>query len=68
MLKLYFIRNKVTKAIRRKMRNFKDFFVSSNDLEIPAEEMLDEDPAEETPVVDVTETTQEQVSETESKE
>ncbi len=40
--KLYFIRDKVTKAIRRKMRNFKDFFSSSNDLVIPAEEMIDE--------------------------
>jgi len=42
--KLYFLRDKVTKMIRRKMRNFKDFFVSSNDLEIPADQMMDETP------------------------
>ena len=41
--KIYFIREKVTKAIRRKMRNFTDFFASSNDLVIPADEMMDED-------------------------
>ncbi len=46
--KLYFIRDKVTKAIRRKMRNFKDFFSSSNDLVVPASEMMDE-VIEETP-------------------
>jgi large subunit ribosomal protein L19 len=40
--KLYFLRDKVTKMIRRKMRNFKDFFISSNDLAIPADEMMDE--------------------------
>lgn len=40
--KLYFIREKVTKAIRRKMRNFTDFFVSSNDLAQP-EEMMEEE-------------------------
>jgi large subunit ribosomal protein L19 len=63
--KLYFIREKVTKAIRRKMRNFTDFFASSNDLEIPAEEMIDE-VVEETPVVVETENTE--VSESESTE
>ncbi len=58
--KLYFIREKVTKAIRRKMRNFTDFFVSSNDLAQP-EEMMEEEVVEvpteivETPEV-VTET------------
>jgi large subunit ribosomal protein L19 len=40
--KLYFIREKVSKMIRRKMRNFKDFFVSSNDLVVPESEMMDE--------------------------
>ncbi len=44
--KLYFIRDQVSKLIRRKMRNFKDFFVSTNDLEIPAEEMMEETPVE----------------------
>ena len=44
--KLYFIRDKVSKMIRRKMRNFKDFFVSSNDLVIPESEMMDESPEE----------------------
>ncbi len=41
--KLYFIRDKVTKAIRRKMRNFTDFFVSSNDLVVPTDEMMEEE-------------------------
>ncbi len=40
--KLYFIREKVSKMIRRKMRNFKDFFISSNDLVVPESEMMDE--------------------------
>lgn len=40
--KLYFIREKVSKMIRRKMRNFKDFFVSSNDLVVPESEMMEE--------------------------
>mgnify|MGYP000942104811 CR=1 FL=1 len=62
--KLYFIRDQVSRAIRRKMRNFKDFFASSNDLEVPAEEMIDET-VEEAPVVVETETT---ISETESKD
>lgn len=55
--KLYFIRDKVTKAIRRKMRNFTDYFVTSNDL-VPVEEMMDEVPEEvtETPVVSETPT------------
>jgi large subunit ribosomal protein L19 len=62
--KIYFVREKVTKAIRRKMRNFKDFFISSTDLVVPVDEMIDE-VVEETPIVietDVVET------ETESKE
>lgn len=62
--KIYFVREKVTKAIRRKMRNFKDFFVSSTDLVVPVDEMIDE-VVEETPTVietDVVETP------TESKE
>lgn len=65
--KLYFIREKVTKAIRRKMRNFKDFFVSSNDLEIPVEEMIDE-VVEDAPVVIETESTETASPETESKD
>ena len=67
--KLYFIREKVTKAIRRKMRNFTDFFVSSNDLQVPVEQMIDE-VLEETPVVDTTSETVslESASESESKE
>lgn len=51
--KLYFIREKVSKMIRRKMRNFKDFFVSSNDLVVPESEMMEEvveDVATEVPV------------------
>lgn len=51
--KLYFIREKVSKMIRRKMRNFKDFFVSSNDLVVPESEMMEEvveDVATEAPV------------------
>lgn len=39
--KLYFIREKVTRDIRRKMRNFVGFFSSSKDLAQP-EEMMDE--------------------------
>jgi large subunit ribosomal protein L19 len=54
--KLYFIRDKVTKAIRRKMRNFKDFFSSSTDLVIPADEMMDETPVD--VVEEVVETTE----------
>lgn len=55
--KLYFIRDKVTKAIRRKMRNFKDFFSSSNDLVVPASEMMDE-------VIEEPTTSSEEVTET----
>jgi large subunit ribosomal protein L19 len=40
--KLYFIREKVARDIRRKMRNFSEFFASSNDLQIPAEAMIEE--------------------------
>lgn len=43
--KLYFIREKVSKAIRRKMRNFKDFFSSSVDLAQP-EDMMEEEVVE----------------------
>lgn len=39
--KLYFIREKVTRDIRRKMRNFIGFFASTNDLAAP-EEMMEE--------------------------
>ena len=44
--KLYFIREKVTRDIRHKMRNFIGFFASSSDLAKP-EDMMDEAPAEE---------------------
>lgn len=40
--KLYFIREKVSRDIRKKMRNFKDFFSSSSDLVVPTDEMLEE--------------------------
>jgi large subunit ribosomal protein L19 len=39
--KLYFIREKVTRDIRRKMRNFVGFFASSADL-VPADDMMTE--------------------------
>jgi len=44
--KLYFIREKVTRDIRHKMRNFIGFFASSSDLAQP-EDMMDEVPTEE---------------------
>ena len=65
--KLYFIRDQVSRAIRRKMRNFKDFFASSNDLVVPADEMIDE-VIEDTPVVVETESTETTSPETESKD
>lgn len=68
--KLYFIREKVTKAIRRKMRNFTDFFASSNDLAVPADEMMDEEiveipteVVEAAPVVETTESADEKAAE-----
>jgi large subunit ribosomal protein L19 len=39
--KLYFIREKVTRDIRKKLRNFTEFFSSTKDLAQP-EEMMDE--------------------------
>ncbi len=39
--KLYFLRTKVARDIRRKLRNFVDFFASTASL-VPAEEMVDE--------------------------
>ncbi len=65
--KLYFIRDQVSRAIRRKMRNFKDFFASSNDLVVPADEMIDE-VVEDTSVVIETESTETASPETESKD
>lgn len=50
--KLYFIREKVTRDIRRKMRNFIEYFSSSSDL-IPAEAPLEE-AAPETPATEET--------------
>lgn len=63
--KLYFLRDKVAREVRRKMRNFISFFTSSADLVIPAEEMMDEVIEEET-----TETTEgeEATPETETAE
>lgn len=57
--KLYFIREKVAREIRRKMRNFADFFASSDDLVIPADQMEDEvleEEVAETPTEETTET------------
>lgn len=45
--KLYFIREKVTRDIRKKLRNFTDFFASTSDLAQP-EEMMAEQVSEET--------------------
>ena len=45
--KLYYIRTKVARDIRRKMRNFMDYFASTADL-IPKEEAPTEAPSEET--------------------
>lgn len=46
--KLYYIRTKVARDIRRKMRNLVDYTATTDDLVIPAEEMLDEEvPSEE---------------------
>lgn len=45
--KLYFIREKVTRDIRKKLRNFTDFFASTSDLAQP-EEMMNEQVSEET--------------------
>ena len=50
--KLYYIREKVARDIRRKMRNFVEFFASSADLQIPAEEMMEAVPDEEAPTVE----------------
>ncbi|MCB9809283.1 50S ribosomal protein L19 [Candidatus Nomurabacteria bacterium] len=61
--KLYYLRDKVAREVRRKMRNFVSFFASSSDLEIPAEEMMDETPEEETEVAEVETTTDESLAE-----
>lgn len=63
--KLYFVRTKVARVIRRKMRNLIQFFTSSSDL-IKPEEMMDEEVVEETPVV--TETVEEAAPATETEE
>jgi len=44
--KIYFIRNKVAREIRRTMRNFVNFAATTDELVIPAEEMMDETPEE----------------------
>ena len=55
--KLYYIRTKVARDIRRKMRNLVDYTATTDDLVIPAEEMIDEEvpveaEAENTPVAE----------------
>ncbi len=55
--KLYFIREKVTKDIRRKMRNFVGFFASTSDLAQP-EDMMEEVAEEIIDTVDTAETTE----------
>lgn len=44
--KLYYIRTKVAREVRRKMRNFVNYFGTTEDLVIPADEMEDEIPEE----------------------
>lgn len=58
--KLYFIRHKVARDIRRKMRNLFQFFSSSADLVKPEEMEPETEPevvAEEAPIADTTEST-----------
>jgi len=52
--KLYYLRNKTTRAMRRKMRNFVEFFASTEDLEKEQAKALKEMPdvVEEVPVVE----------------
>jgi large subunit ribosomal protein L19 len=45
--KLYFLRDKVARDIRRKMRNFVEFTATTDDLVVPEEEMLEEEVVEE---------------------
>lgn len=42
--KLYYLRTKVAREIRRKMRNFSDYFASTDDLEKIQEEALADEP------------------------
>jgi len=65
--KIYFIRTKVAREIRRTMRNFVNFAATTDELVIPAEEMMDETP-EETENVENTEETGEQAEEAEKQE
>jgi large subunit ribosomal protein L19 len=60
--KLYYIRTKVARQVRRKMRNFITFFASTDDLVIPADEMMEEVIEEETPVVEAVESAPEVVA------
>jgi len=69
--KLYYLRDKVAREVRRKMRNFVGFFASTDDLVIPADEMMDEvieeevtTESEEAPAVETTE----EVAETPAEE
>lgn len=70
--KLYFLRDKTTRALRRKMRNFIEFFSSSDDLKKEQEAVLQEMPdvIEEAPVENTeTETSNtEATQESETKE
>lgn len=55
--KLYFLRTKVAREIRRKMRRFSEYSASSDDLEIPAELMEEEVPEEAGDTAETTEGT-----------
>lgn len=41
--KIYFVRDMVSRQIRHKMRNFAEHFVSSKDLNISADDMMEEE-------------------------
>ncbi len=61
--KLYYLRNKTTRAMRRKMRNFVEFFASTEELAKEQDEVLKEMPdvvEEEAPAAESTEETTEQ--------
>jgi len=72
--KLYFLRDKTSKQIRRKLRSFINFVMPEKAMEVPAEEMMDEvveeKPEEVTPgVVEASvEESKEEFSETEKPE
>ncbi len=66
--KLYFIREKVTRDIRRKLRNFAQFFSSSSNLAQMPEDEIVEDTATEAEVIEETPVIEEAVETTESVE